>query len=125
MTRADVVFPVPGGPSKSTARGRLEANWRRVPLAISLYTSACGCRSAHVNLVMGRVKAAAVSGYCCARQKWEESSVPAAQARPGALPRTRVQQRQQHSVLDLPLLLLVPGQDALQAAGSGGRCTRV
>lgn len=38
--RALVVLPVPGGPSNSTARGRLDANCLRVPFAIDSYTSA-------------------------------------------------------------------------------------
>mmetsp|Transcript_37838 Transcript_37838/g.112035 ORF Transcript_37838/g.112035 Transcript_37838/m.112035 type:complete len:238 (+) Transcript_37838:216-929(+) len=39
MTRALVVFPVPGGPSNRTARGRLLANFSRVASARRWYTS--------------------------------------------------------------------------------------
>ena len=41
---ADVVLPVPGGPSNKTALGLLLAYVRRVPCAILSYTS--GCRRA-------------------------------------------------------------------------------
>ncbi len=50
MMRALVVLPVPGGPSNRTARGRLDANCLRVPLAIDSYTSACRQRESGIGL---------------------------------------------------------------------------
>ena len=47
-----VVFPQPGGPSNSTARGRvLSAANLRVPLATPSYTSGCSSASSTVSSI--------------------------------------------------------------------------
>ena len=109
--------PLSAHPSNSTARGLLEANWRRVPLAISAYTSAARfCQAVKMAAVdvehagaagpvtmsnhitagtLGRLQRGATDCAClqCWLLAW-------------------VQQRQQQGVLYLPLLVFVASQDA-------------